>query len=279
MDTYIDCKGVITEANLRIHSKTQHSIYATLKKEATGLEDASVISDCPSDMENIDPLRVFSGKSRCPSLSSIESKDLDVMVALLESKAKSKQAIRNAASRSNASLGSVSQTSSGKNTLDALTKALLQNKSLDAQIAKLKMDVRELTGQRDAMKSYINGLESALVNLQKRFSDNSNSNAKSPEHSSILNDHERTSTSCNKVIEVGGNESIENASSLHFRTVFMQKAFKSLLCSRDAVSVRRHAEVMCALLQYSNSDRTQIIASAERLSPFLCALGTYDLFF
>lgn len=278
MDSYIDCEGVITEENLRIHSKSQHAVYATLKKEATGLEDVSVISDSPSDMENIDPLRTFAGKSRCLSLSSIESKDLDVMVALLESKAKSKQVIRNAASRSNASLGSVLQTSSGKNTLDALTKALLQNKSLDAQIMKLKMDVREITGQRDAMKSYINGLESALVNLQKKFADNSNSIAESPEQSSILNKHEKPSISCNKVIEIASNDSIEYASS-QFRTVFMQKAFKSLLCSRDAVSVRRHAEVMCALLQYSDSDRTQIIASAERLIPFLCALGTYDYFF
>jgi hypothetical protein len=201
------------------------------------------------------------------------------MVAILESRARAKQAnIKNSSSRMSTSSSTVDQKYSKKGPLDALTKTLLQNKSLEAQIAKLKLDVREACGQRDAMKSYISGLESALVNLQRKFSDASYTQIKpSQEQFPIASTDEETVITEKTAVKVE-TEAID-AYSLHFRTIFMQKAFKSLLCTRDAISIRRHAEVMCSLLQYSESERAQIIASIDRLTPFLCALGTYEYFF
>lgn len=36
---------------------------------------------------------------------------------------------------------------------------------------------------------------------------------------------------------------------------------------------------MCSLLGYVDNERNEVIKSIETVSPFLCALGTYEYFF
>ena len=152
-----------------------------------------IASDCgtsdvscspPEDGENIHPNRPrYTAASRCSSVTSSvyarESKDVESMMALLESKARAKQKIKSSKSSSftsprkvvlDSKSGFVKQSAAS---IDALARALLQNKRFEAQLSSMKNEVRETTEQKEAMKAYINGLESALINLQRKFASES----------------------------------------------------------------------------------------------------------
>lgn len=104
----------------------------------------------------------------------------------------------------------------------------------------MKTEIREASEQRDAMKAYINGLESALVSLQRKFASEAakgDVSLLSPRPTNSSSDVKKEE---NEIVKIKESEvtvsSTVQDKSVDFRVKFMQKAFKSLMVSRDKVT-------------------------------------------
>ena len=261
------------------------------------------MSDNMSDTENIDPnspvrksIPKFGGKfvKSCPRgefvsprissskktplgssfvLSPYESKDTECFISNLESKFKSRSVRLSPKSH----MGSIRN----KATTENLSKALLQNKRLEVQLLAKSSELQRVIEQKDAMKIYIDGLEAALEDLQRKFTAFSFvSSDAAPFEIEDSGSELMTSLDGNDINTQGPKEvegkkqdgqdehegedeqdehEREDSSEVNdFKQKFMQKAFKSLLKARDIVSIRRHGEVLCALLGYSEDERREV---------------------